>query len=213
MVITSKLNFFLNTLNNQQVEPEEFCDRLERLLNASPQPCLIGFLKKSLPLLRQALITKELVIDGIRPPPMTVVYQLPQGGLVMPTTLQVCSSSGLFYVWCHCTFGTCETFLRVPVACDLSCGICLPSPLINKYVVDRIGFDVSGGPQARSPAQGQIRLQAPQMTTQVRVMTPMGAGVRAPTLQHRIVTVSAPITAASNTTTVRLTTVSPHQLL
>jgi hypothetical protein len=76
--------------------------------------------------------------------------------------------------------------------------------------VDRIGFDVSGGPQARSPAQGQIRLQAPQMTTQVRVMTPMGAGVRAPTLQHRIVTVSAPTTAASNTTTVRLTTVSPR---
>jgi hypothetical protein len=48
------------------------------------------------------------------------------------------------------------------------------------------------------------------MTTQVRVMTPMGAGVRAPTLQHRIVTVSAPTTAASNTTTVRLTTVSPQ---
>lgn len=28
-----------------KVEPEEFCERLERLLNASPQPCLIGFLK------------------------------------------------------------------------------------------------------------------------------------------------------------------------
>ncbi|XP_059474924.1 transcription initiation factor TFIID subunit 4 isoform X2 [Neocloeon triangulifer] len=78
----------IQELIDTKVEPEEFCDRLEKLLNASPQPCLIGFLKKSLPLLRQALITKELVIDGIRPPPMTVVYQLPQGGLVMPTTLQ-----------------------------------------------------------------------------------------------------------------------------
>lgn len=28
-----------------KVEPEDFCDKLERLLNASPQPCLIGFLK------------------------------------------------------------------------------------------------------------------------------------------------------------------------
>ncbi|CAB3381432.1 Hypothetical predicted protein [Cloeon dipterum] len=142
----------IQELIDTRVEPEEFCDRLEKLLNASPQPCLIGFLKKSLPLLRQALITKELVIDGIRPPPMTVVYQLPQGGLVMPTTLQ-----------------------------------------------------------ARAPTQGgqQIRLQAAQsqLATQVRVMTPLGAGVRAPTLQHRIVTVSAP-QAASNTTTttVRLTT-------
>jgi hypothetical protein len=88
-----------------------------------------------------------------------------------------------------------------------------PPPPINICVVDRIGFDVSGGPQARSPAQGQIRLQSPQMTTQVRVMTPLGAGVRTLTPQHRIVTVSAPITTASNTTTVRLTTVSPHHLL
>ncbi|ALC43386.1 Taf4 [Drosophila busckii] len=60
-------------LVNANVEPEEFCDRLERLLNASPQPCLIGFLKKSLPLLRQALYTKELIIEGIKPPPQHVL--------------------------------------------------------------------------------------------------------------------------------------------
>ncbi|XP_016840344.1 transcription initiation factor TFIID subunit 4 isoform X2 [Nasonia vitripennis] len=58
----------IQELIDVKVEPEEFCIRLERLLNASPQPCLIGFLRKSLPLLRHALITKELVIDGIRPP-------------------------------------------------------------------------------------------------------------------------------------------------
>uniref|UniRef100_T1PID0 Transcription initiation factor TF2D component TAF4 family n=1 Tax=Musca domestica TaxID=7370 RepID=T1PID0_MUSDO len=63
----------IQELVNANVEPEEFCDRLERLLNASPQPCLIGFLKKSLPLLRQALFTKELVIEGIKPPPQHVV--------------------------------------------------------------------------------------------------------------------------------------------
>lgn len=38
----------IQELIDAQVEPEEFCDRLERLLNASPQPCLIGFLKVSL---------------------------------------------------------------------------------------------------------------------------------------------------------------------
>lgn len=37
----------IQELIDAQVEPEEFCDRLERLLNASPQPCLIGFLKVS----------------------------------------------------------------------------------------------------------------------------------------------------------------------
>lgn len=35
----------IQELINANVEPEDFCDRLERLLNASPQPCLIGFLK------------------------------------------------------------------------------------------------------------------------------------------------------------------------
>lgn len=35
----------IQELIDSKVEPEEFCERLERLLNASPQPCLIGFLK------------------------------------------------------------------------------------------------------------------------------------------------------------------------
>lgn len=37
----------IQELIDMRVEPEDFCDRLERLLNASPQPCLIGFLKVS----------------------------------------------------------------------------------------------------------------------------------------------------------------------
>ncbi|KAJ8941003.1 hypothetical protein NQ314_010511 [Rhamnusium bicolor] len=62
----------IQELIDNKVEPEDFCDKLERLLNASPQPCLIGFLKKSLPLLRHSLATQELTIDGIRPPPNVV---------------------------------------------------------------------------------------------------------------------------------------------
>jgi len=65
----------IQELVDAKVEPEQFCDRLEKLLNASPQPCLIGFLKKSLPLLRQSLMLKEMVIDGIRPPLLSAVTQ------------------------------------------------------------------------------------------------------------------------------------------
>uniref|UniRef100_T1I5P6 TAFH domain-containing protein n=1 Tax=Rhodnius prolixus TaxID=13249 RepID=T1I5P6_RHOPR len=64
----------IQELVDMKVEPEQFCDRLERLLNASPQPCLIGFLKKSLPLLRQSMVNNELVIEGIRPPSASVVF-------------------------------------------------------------------------------------------------------------------------------------------
>ncbi|XP_034946666.1 transcription initiation factor TFIID subunit 4-like isoform X2 [Chelonus insularis] len=69
----------IQELIDTKVEPEEFCDRLEKLLNASPQPCLIGFLKKSLPLLRQSLVTQELIIDGIKPPPANVVFSIQSG--------------------------------------------------------------------------------------------------------------------------------------
>lgn len=64
----------IQELIDSNVEPDEFCNRLERLLNASPQPCLIGFLKKSLPVLRQSLFLKELTIDGINPPTHSVAY-------------------------------------------------------------------------------------------------------------------------------------------
>lgn len=47
---------------------------------------LYFYLQKSLPLLRQALFTKELVIEGIKPPPqhvgggITIQQQLPVSG-------------------------------------------------------------------------------------------------------------------------------------
>lgn len=85
----------IQELIDVRVEPEEFCVRLETLLNASPQPCLIGFLKKSLPLLRQSLVTKELVIEGIRPPPANVVFSI---ATVVTTVTQVID---LFFVWYH----------------------------------------------------------------------------------------------------------------
>lgn len=92
--VEKNVRTLIQELIDSNVEPEEFCERLERLLNASPQPCLIGFLRvsffrffvnffflclisflqKSLPLLRQSLVTKELVIEGIKPPPHNVAF-------------------------------------------------------------------------------------------------------------------------------------------
>jgi len=85
--VEHKVRTLIQELIDTKVEPEEFCDRLEKLLNASPQPCLIGFLKKSLPLLRQSLVTGELVIQGIKPPPANVVFSI--SAPVVPTITQV----------------------------------------------------------------------------------------------------------------------------
>lgn len=46
-LVERSVRTLIQELVDAKVEPEQFCDRLEKLLNASPQPCLIGFLKVS----------------------------------------------------------------------------------------------------------------------------------------------------------------------
>ncbi|XP_057369359.1 transcription initiation factor TFIID subunit 4-like [Daphnia carinata] len=85
--VATNVQMLIQGLVDAKVEPEEFTTKLQRELNSSPQPCLIPFLKKSLPYLRHSLATRELHIDGIRPPalstvstpqPMIVQQQQPQ---------------------------------------------------------------------------------------------------------------------------------------
>ncbi|GBP91773.1 Transcription initiation factor TFIID subunit 4, partial [Eumeta japonica] len=95
--VEQNVRTLIQELIDAQVEPEEFCDRLERLLNASPQPCLIGFLKKSLPLLGQSLVTKELVIEGINPPAPHVAFSnvpAPTQATIATSNLQTNEDSG-----------------------------------------------------------------------------------------------------------------------
>lgn len=66
--VATNVRMLIQGLVDAKVEPEEFTTKLQRELNSSPQPCLIPFLKKSLPFLRHSLATKELTIEGIRPP-------------------------------------------------------------------------------------------------------------------------------------------------
>ncbi|XP_021352756.1 transcription initiation factor TFIID subunit 4-like [Mizuhopecten yessoensis] len=63
-----------------KVEPEAFTERLQAELKSSPQPYLVPFLKKSLPLLRRSLIQNKMSIEGVRAPPVSVLQQN-----VMPT--------------------------------------------------------------------------------------------------------------------------------
>ena len=56
-----------------KVEPDIFTTRLQKELNSSPQPCLVPFLKKSLPYLQQSLATHELSIEGVRPPTLAQI--------------------------------------------------------------------------------------------------------------------------------------------
>ncbi|CAG5124131.1 unnamed protein product [Candidula unifasciata] len=55
-----------------KVEPEVFTERLQHELQSSPQPYLVPFLKKSLPLLRQSMIKGYMTIEGVKPPPSEI---------------------------------------------------------------------------------------------------------------------------------------------
>ncbi|XP_052859680.1 transcription initiation factor TFIID subunit 4 [Anopheles cruzii] len=97
--VEQNVRTLIQELVDANVDPAEFCERLERLLNASPQPCLIGFLKKSLPLLRQSLVTKEITIEGINPPSASVAFagtalsQIP--AQIRPVAPTIVSQSGM----------------------------------------------------------------------------------------------------------------------
>ncbi|KAG1682484.1 Transcription initiation factor TFIID subunit 4 [Nymphon striatum] len=71
--------------NDGKVNPEDFTVQLQKELHSSPQPCLVPFLKKSLPYLRHSLASKEQTIPGVRPPPPGTVITLPSIPQTIPT--------------------------------------------------------------------------------------------------------------------------------
>ncbi|XP_054165319.1 transcription initiation factor TFIID subunit 4-like isoform X2 [Oppia nitens] len=67
--VANNVKNLIQGLIDDAIQPEDFTNQLQRELNSSPQPCLVPFLKKSLPYLRFSLMQKELTIEGVRPPP------------------------------------------------------------------------------------------------------------------------------------------------
>lgn len=82
--VASNVKGLIQGLIDGTIQPEDFTNQLQKELNSSPQPCLVPFLKKSLPYLRHSLMTKELTIEGVRPPP--------QGAVTLPPTPTVIPS-------------------------------------------------------------------------------------------------------------------------
>ena len=69
--VANNVRSLIQGLIDGKVEPEIFTTRLQKELNSSPQPCLVPFLKKSLPYLQNSLASGELSIEGVRAPPVS----------------------------------------------------------------------------------------------------------------------------------------------
>ncbi|XP_064466928.1 transcription initiation factor TFIID subunit 4-like isoform X2 [Ornithodoros turicata] len=89
--VASNVKGLIQGLIDGTIQPEDFTNQLQKELNSSPQPCLVPFLKKSLPYLRHSLMTKELTIEGVRPPPQGAVT-LPSTPTIIPNIQQVAGS-------------------------------------------------------------------------------------------------------------------------
>jgi len=74
--VAKNVRELIQGLIESRIEPEVFTTKLQKELNSSPQPCLVPFLKKSLPYLQHSLATKELTIEGVIPPAMSQVGKL-----------------------------------------------------------------------------------------------------------------------------------------
>jgi len=75
--VARNVRALIQGLIDGRVEPEVFTTKLQKELNSSPQPCLVPFLKKSLPYLQHSLATRELTIEGVNPPSIHQIGKLP----------------------------------------------------------------------------------------------------------------------------------------
>ena len=71
--------FHNQTTEGAQLLTPGFCQNSENILMTHflLQPCLVPFLKKSLPYLQQSLAMRELTIEGVNPPNASQVGKLP----------------------------------------------------------------------------------------------------------------------------------------
>ena len=67
--VAENVRNFIQSLIDGAVDPETFTTKLLCELNSKPHPGLVPFLKRSLPYLQNSLLSGELSIDGILPPP------------------------------------------------------------------------------------------------------------------------------------------------
>ncbi|KAL3859934.1 hypothetical protein ACJMK2_010113 [Sinanodonta woodiana] len=79
--IVRNVRDLIQGLIDGKVEPEVFTEKLQKELKSSPQPYLVPFIKKSLPLLRQSLISNKMTIEGVRAPPISVLQQTQIGSI------------------------------------------------------------------------------------------------------------------------------------
>ena len=94
--VNISLKNLIQGLIDNRINLEIFTTQLQRVLKSSPQPCLIPFLRRSMPCLREALkngeFSMEFYIQGIVPPSNPVLSKTPEAH----TNPSVSETEGMF---------------------------------------------------------------------------------------------------------------------
>ena len=69
--VAENVKTLIQSLIDGVEDPETFTTKLQCELNSAPQPCLVPFLKRSLPYLQNSLLFGEISMNGVLPPPRT----------------------------------------------------------------------------------------------------------------------------------------------
>ena len=145
--VAQNVRALIQGLIDGAVDPEVFTTKLQRELNSSPQPCLVPFLKKSLPFLQTSLRSGELTIEGVRapstmpppsisgvrlqrqhtivtsqPPPTTEVETLVSSG---PKMSSMCQPSHCLRDHSYKMF-SCILDFCTPISCNTKCAFWAP---------------------------------------------------------------------------------------
>ena len=155
-----------------KVEPEVFTTKLQRELSSSPQPCLVPFLKKSLPYLQQSLAMGELTIEGVVAPAkfQNRTANLPglsgvRGGVLRPSSSNVIYPSSTTVVRTPNSPATARGAISAQRAPSLSV-----TQFQNKSLM---GGKMTGTTATKIPASSSPLIQKPGMRPQQILTKPM----------------------------------------
>ncbi|KAH1004242.1 hypothetical protein HUJ04_004026 [Dendroctonus ponderosae] len=181
----------IQELIDNKVEPEDFCDKLERLLNASPQPCLIGFLK-----VRLASILCGDCIPSKEHVPIKLIQKRSEFlARLLGSQIKFSSASILNALLASALLGHRALQMSQNASLPKSLPLLRHSLANNELTIDGIRppppnvvFSAASVPTVQT-----VRSTAPGLTSQqVRIVGPGAAVVRAPTapgglVQQRVI--------------------------
>lgn len=161
-----QLQNLIQSFIDNEIGAEDFCSNLVVILNADSQPGFINFLNLNIPLLRRALYLGELILEGIRAPPVNVFSPLHP---MTATNNQIfIKTSGERSILLPVNGSQSQKILQSPVTVPAT----IPSSTVNVPVVNKTM------PAATSMISSTVMVDTTQVQNSQTLLTPAKAQIQ-----------------------------------